>query len=144
MITITSEVPSIDVLTQFESTHPESIRWGSMYKKEYFESLNSQGFWLLEDGQYAAEIILSWNSANVLNDDSISVLPIFRGKGYGKLLTQHAIKWGKENGFELLVGAAREGASWNIIKSLGGTWTYKNKNWGQTEEDYVQFILVIN
>jgi GNAT superfamily N-acetyltransferase len=144
---IVKEIPGSEVLEEFESYHPEPIRWSLEYKKQFIGNKNTKAIYVRQpepDREYIGEILLSWNSDNVVEVCSITVKPQYRGKNYGKLLIAIAMDWARTHRFEIMMGDAREGASWNAFKYFGAWSVYRNKNWSNTGETYVHFFISLN
>lgn len=127
---------------KFEKEHPAQLRWEPSYKLYMLqEEKNFQGIWLKEKLDLIGEILLSWQSTNVLHIDSFTVLPNQRGKGLGHELIRLAIEWGTNSDYKYLTGEARKGASWKIFQNFGAIEILTYKNWENTKEDYVSFKL---
>lgn len=127
---------------KFEKEHPVSLRWDASYKLYMLqEEKNFQGIWLKEKTDLIGEVLLSWQSTNVLHIDSFTVLSNQRGKGLGHELIKLAIEWGTNSDFEFMIGEARKGASWKIFQNFGAEEILTYKNWVNTKEDYVSFKL---
>lgn len=130
---------------KFEREHPKELRWDDKYKLFMLtQEEKCQGVWLRDKtAGLVGEIILSWQSDNVLHVDSITVLPEFRRKGLATDLVNLALDWGQEMGFEWFVGEAREGSSWHVFENLGAEPVFKHKNWNGTAETYMFFKMKI-
>lgn len=127
---------------KFEKEHPKELRWDDKYKLYMFnETKNIQGIWLKDKTELIGEVILTWQSSNVLHIDSFTVVPSYRGKGVGYELIRLAIEWGTNSGYEHLKGEARKGASWNIFENFGAVPIFTYKNWNGTKEEYLSFKL---
>ena len=96
-----------------------------------------------DKNELVGEILLSWQSTNVLHIESFTVLPAHRGKGIGHDLINLAIEWGINSNFKFIIGEARMGASWKIFQNYGATPIVLHKNWNDTNEDYMSFKLEI-
>jgi GNAT superfamily N-acetyltransferase len=127
---------------KFEKEHPKELRWDDKYKLYMLqESDNTQGIWLKDKTELVGEIILTWQSKNVLHADSFTIMPSHRGQGLGHDLVKLAIEWGTNSEFEFLIGEARKGASWKILENFGATPILTYKNWAGTKEDYMSFKI---
>jgi GNAT superfamily N-acetyltransferase len=128
--------------TKFEKEHPKELRWEPGYKLYMLqEEKNFQGIWLRDKLELVGEILLSWQSTNVLRIESFTVLPSHRGKGLGHDLVKFAIEWGTNSDFKFIVGEARNGASWKIFENFGASPILLYKDWKNTKEDYMSFKL---
>ena len=127
----------------FEKEHPKELRWDDKYKLYMLlEDKHLQGIWLRDNKtELVAEMLLSWQSTNVLHIESFTVLPSHQGKGLGHDLVKLAIEWGTNSGYEFLTGEARRGASWKIFENFGASPIFLYKNWNGTKEDYMSFKL---
>lgn len=127
---------------KFEREHPKQLRWEDSYKLYMLqEEKKFQGIWLRDKTELVGEILLSWQSTNVLHIESFTVLPTHRGKGLGHDLVKFAIEWGTNSDYEFITGEARKGASWKIFENFGATPVLLYKNWNNTNEDYMSFKL---
>lgn len=127
---------------KFEREHPKEIRWDDMYKLYMLqEEKNVQGIWLRDKHELVGEILLKWQSTNVLLIESFTVLPTHRNKGLGHDLVKLAIEWGTNSDYEVITGNARKGASWKIFENFGATPILLYKNWANTDEDYISFKI---
>lgn len=128
----------------FEKEHPKQLRWDDKYKMYMLtQEQNVQGIWLRDKSVLAAEIIMSWQSDNVVHIDSFTVLPQYRGKGIGYELIQAAIDWAEEHSFQIATGEARKGPAWAILENLGARIILNYKNYRDTGEEYVLFKIEI-
>lgn len=141
MEVINSKIPANSILSRFEDQHPGDLGWDVDYKKEFIRQKNVKVFYLKINNRCIAELLISWNSENVILIDSITVFPEYRGKGYSKKLLEHCFEWALDNGFELCIGEARVGASWNAFKSFGAKSIFTHKNWCKSNENYVSFLI---
>lgn len=129
---------------QFEKEHPKQLRWDDKYKMYMLtQEQNVQGIWLKDKAGLAAEIIMSWESDNVVHIDSFTVLPQYRGKGIGYELVQASIDWAEEHSFQAAIGEARKGPAWAILENLGAKVILNYKNYRGTGEEYVLFKIEI-
>jgi ribosomal protein S18 acetylase RimI-like enzyme len=130
---------------RFEREHPKQLRWDDKYKLWMLEQNEKcQGIWLKDKTHgVVAEMIMSWESDNVLHIDSITVLPEFRRKGLATKLINLALEWGENMGYQYMVGEARKGSSWNVFENMGATPVLLHKNWNETQEDYMSFKMEI-
>lgn len=130
---------------KFEREHPKELRWDDKYKLWMLEQNDKcQGIWLKDKTHgLVGEIIVSWESDNVLHGDSITVLPDFRRKGLATQLVNLALEWGESSGFEYFIGEARKGSSWNVFENMGAVPVVLHKNWNGTGEDYMSFKMNI-
>lgn len=127
---------------KFEKEHPKELRWDDKYKLYMLQESDAiQGIWLKDKTELVGEIILTWQSKNVLNVDSFTIMPSHRGKGLGHDLFKLAIEWGTNSEFEFLIGEARKGASWKILENFGATPILTYKDWAGTKEDYMSFKI---
>jgi GNAT superfamily N-acetyltransferase len=126
----------------FEKEHPKELRWDEKYKLYMLQqNPKFQGIWFKEKGEPVAEILLSWQSDNVVHIDSFTVLPQYRGKGLGYELVFAAKEWAINEGFEVMTGEARKGTSWHIFENLGAKTIVLHKNWNDTGEEYMSFKM---
>jgi len=127
----------------FEKEHPKELRWDDKYKLYMLlEDKHLQGIWLRDNKtELVAEMLLSWQSTNVLHVESFTVLPSHQGKGLGHDLVKLAIEWGTNFGYNFLTGEARQGASWKIFENFGAVPLFTYKDWNGTKEDYISFKL---
>jgi GNAT superfamily N-acetyltransferase len=104
-----------------------------------------QGIWFRdkEKNILVAEVILTWQSSNVVHIDGFTVLPSHRGQGLGYKLIDAVIEWMINSNYNILTGEAREGASWHIFKSVGAEEILNYENWEGTDETYISFKLEI-
>jgi GNAT superfamily N-acetyltransferase len=130
---------------RFEREHPKPLRWDDKYKLWMLEQNNKcQGIWLKDKTHgLVGEMIVSWESDNVLHGDSITILPEFRRQGLATKLVNLSLEWGENMGFEYLIGEARKGSSWSVFENLGATPVVLHKNWNETGEDYMSFKMEI-
>lgn len=128
---------------KFEREHPKEIRWEPGYKLYMLEEeKNFQGIWLRNESfDLVGEILLTWNSTNIVNIESFTVLQNQQGKGLGHELVRLAIEWGTNSDFEFITGEARQGASWKIFENFGAVPLLTYKNWEGTKEEYKSFKL---
>lgn len=127
---------------KFEKEHPKELRWEPGYKSYMLqEEKNFQGIWLKDKLELVGEILLTWDSTNILHVESFTVLQSYQGKGLGHELVKLAIEWGTNSDFEFLIGEARKGASWKILENFGATPILTYKNWTGTKEDYISFKI---
>lgn len=128
----------------FEKEHPKELRWDEKYKLYMLQqNPRFQGVWFKDKSEPIAEILLSWQSDNVIHVDSLTVLPEYRGGGMSYSLILAAKEWAREDGFEVMTGEARKGASWKVFENLGARPIVLHKNWNETGEDYMAFKLEI-
>jgi predicted GNAT family acetyltransferase len=126
----------------FEREHPKPLRWDDRYKMYMLtENSNVQGIWLKEKGLLIGEIIMTWQSKNVVHVESLTVSLTHRGKGYGYDLVKSAIEWATNSDYEFMVGEARKGHSWKIFENFGAVPVLLYKDWNGTKEDYMSFKL---
>ena len=129
---------------QFEREHPKELRWDNKYKLYMLtEHETCQGMWFYEKSVLFGEIILSWQSSNVVHIDSFTVLPSHRGKGLGYEMIHSLMDWAQEMGYEYITGEARKGASWHIFENLGAASILLHKDWNKTKEDYMSFKITL-
>lgn len=130
---------------KFEREHPKPLRWDDKYKLWMLEQNDKcQGIWLRDKTQgLIGEIILSWQSDNILHGDSITVMPEFRRKGVATKLVSLALEYGENMGFEWFTGEARKGSSWTLFENMGAHPIFLHKNWNDTGEDYMSFKMEI-
>lgn len=130
---------------RFEREHPKELRWDDKYKLWMLTQPDQcQGIWLKDKTQgLVAEMILSWQSDNILHCESITVLPEFRRKGLATKLIELSLEWGENSGYEYLTGEARQGSSWNVFENLGAVPLLLHHNWNKTGEDYMSFKMKI-
>lgn len=127
---------------KFEKEHPKELRWDDGYKLYMLQEENNfQGIWLRDKSELVGEILLSWQSTNVLHIDSFTVLSSHQRKGLGHELVKLAIEWGTNSGYEFIIGEACKRTSWKIFENFGATPILLYKNWSNTKEDYVSFKL---
>lgn len=127
---------------KFEKEHPKELRWDDKYKLYMLqENDNCQGIWLKLKLDVIGEILMSWESGNVVHIEGFTILPEFRGQGYGHDLIKLAIDWATESGYEYITGEARKGASWKIFQNFGATPILTYKDWGGTKEEYISFKI---
>jgi len=130
---------------KFEREHPKQLRWDDKYKMFMLtQDEKCQGIWL-RDKQHGliAEMIVSWNSDNVLHGNSITVMPDWRRKGLATEITNITLEWAEQMGFEWFMGEARMGSSWKVFQSLGAEPIFEHKNWSGTGENYMFFKMKI-
>lgn len=129
---------------KFEREHPKPLRWDDKYKLWMFEENDHcQGIWLKDKEELVAEMIVTWQSDNVLHGESITVLPEYRRKGLATKLVQETLEWAENMGFEWFTGEAREGSSWGVFQNLGASPIFLHKNWNNTGENYMFFKIQI-
>jgi GNAT superfamily N-acetyltransferase len=130
---------------KFEREHPKELRWDDKYKMYMLTQHGKcQGVWLRDKTHgLVAEMIVSWESDNILHADGITVLPEFRRKGLATQLIEETLNWAENMGFEYLVGEARKGSSWNVFENLGASPLFEHKNWNGTGETYMFFKMNI-
>lgn len=127
---------------KFEKEHPEELRWDAKYKLYMLtEDKKIQGIWLKDKSEIIGEILLTWESSNVLHVDSITILPNYRSRGLGHDLVKLAIEWGTNSDYKYLTGEARKGASWKVFENFGAEKILEYENWGGTKETYVSFKI---
>ena len=129
---------------KFEKEHPKPLQWDLAYKLYMLEQDdNCQGIWIKEGDELVGEIILSWQSRNVLHVENFTVLPEHQGKGLGHKLVNLAIEWGVNSNYKFITGEARISASWKIFQNYGATPIILYEDWNNTKEDYMSFKLEI-
>lgn len=129
---------------QFEKEHPKQLRWDDKYKMYMLtQDQNTQGIWLKDKTGLIAEIIMSWQSDNVVHIDSFTVLPQHRKQGVGYELVKQAMDWAEEHSFQIATGEARKGAAWRILENVGASVILNYKNYRGTGEEYVFFKIEI-
>jgi GNAT superfamily N-acetyltransferase len=127
---------------KFEREHPRELRWEPGYKTYMLtEEKNFQGIWLRDKTELVGEVLLSWQSTNVLHIEKFTVLTAHQGKGLGHDLIKLAIEWGTNSDFKVLTGEARQGVSWKIFQNFGAVPILVYKNWAGTTEEYKSFKL---
>ena len=127
---------------KFEKEHPKRLRWEPGYKLYMLqEEKNFQGIWLKDKLDLVGEILLTWDSTNILNVESFTVSPSHQGKGLGHELVRLAIEWGTNSDFEFLTGEARKGPSWKIFENFGAVPMLTYKDWNGTKEEYKSFKI---
>lgn len=127
---------------KFEKEHPKELRWEPGYKLYMLqEEKNFQGIWLRDKLDLVGEILLTWDSTNILNVESFTVSPSHQGKGLGHELVRLAIEWGTNSDFEFLTGEARKGSSWKIFENFGAVPMLIYKDWNGTKEEYKSFKI---
>jgi len=127
---------------KFEREHPKELRWDDKYKLYMLqENDNCQGIWLKDKTEIIGEIIISWESSNVVYIDSFTVSSTHRGQGHGHDLIKLGINWATESGYKYITGEARKGASWKIFENFGATQILTYKDWGGTKEEYISFKI---
>lgn len=130
---------------RFEREHPKELRWDDKYKMYMLtQEEKCQGIWL-RDKQHGlvAEMIVTWESDNVLHGSSITVLPEFRRQGLATQLTEATLEWAEQMGFEWFTGDARMPSSWKVFETLGAVPVLQHKNWNGTGENYMFFKMKI-
>ncbi len=128
----------------FEQEHPKELRWDETYKLFMLEhNKECQGIWFRDKKDLIAEIILTWNSDNVVHVEGFTVLPSHRNQGIGTQIVDAALDWAKEAEYYYMIGEARKGPSWNIFRMLGAEKILVHNNWCRTGEDYISFKLNI-
>ena len=130
---------------KFEREHPKQLRWDDKYKLWMLEQNDKcQGIWLRDKTHgLVGEIIMSWQSDNVLHGESITVMPEFRRQGLATKLVQLSLDYAAEMNYEWFIGEARKGSSWNVFENLGAEPVVLHKNWNGTGEDYMSFKMKI-
>lgn len=127
---------------KFEKEHPKELRWEPGYKLYMLqEEKNFQGIWLRDKLDLVGEILLTWDSTNILNVESFTISPSHQGKGLGHELVRLAIEWGTNSDFEFLTGEARKGPSWKIFENFGAVPMLTYKDWNGTKEEYKSFKI---
>ena len=127
---------------KFEKEHPKRLRWEPGYKLYMLQEENNfQGIWLRDKLDLVGEILLTWDSTNILNVESFTVSPSHQGKGLGHELVRLAIEWGTNSDFEFLTGEARKGPSWKIFENFGAVPMLTYKDWNGTKEEYKSFKI---
>lgn len=128
----------------FEREHPRQLRWDDKYKLWMLQDNDKcQGIWLRDKDKLVAEIIMTWQSDNVLYGESITVHPDYRRQGLATKLINLTLEWGENMGFEWFMGEARQGSSWAVFENLGALPVVLHKNWSGTKEDYMLFKMQI-
>lgn len=129
---------------KFEKDHPKELRWDDKYKMYMLtQHERCQGIWLKDKDQLVGELIVSWESDNIVHGDSITVLPEYRRNGLATKLVEEMLVWAGNMGFEWFTGEARKGSSWNVFENLGAEPLFTHKNWQKTKEDYMFFKMKI-
>lgn len=127
---------------KFEKEHPKPLQWDASYKLYMLEQNdNCQGIWLKDGVELVGEIIFSWDSDNVLQGESLTVLPSHQGKGLAHQLFLLALEWGRNSDFKHYIGAARNGAAWKVVQNVGGTEVLRYINWTGTNEEYISYKI---
>ena len=128
----------------FEREHPKELRWDDKYKLWMLqENDKCQGVWLKDKERLVAELIVTWQSDNIVHGDSITVLPEYRRQGMATKIIQDSLKWAANMGFEWFVGEARKGSSWTVFENMGAQPLFLHKDWNKTGEDYMFFKMKI-
>jgi GNAT superfamily N-acetyltransferase len=129
---------------KFEREHPKQLRWEPGYKLYMLqEEKNFQGIWLKDENELVGEILLSWQSTNVLHIETFTVLPSHQGQGLGHKLVDLAIEWGINSGYKYITGEASKCASWKVFENYGATPILSYLDWSGTGEEYKSFKLEI-
>jgi GNAT superfamily N-acetyltransferase len=130
---------------KFEREHPKQLRWDDKYKLWMLEQNDKcQGIWLRDKTHgLVGEIIMSWDSDNVLHGESITVMPEFRRQGLATKLIQLSLDYAVDMKYEWFIGEARKGSSWTVFENLGAEPVLLHKNWNGTGEDYMSFKMKI-
>lgn len=129
---------------KFEKEHPRELRMDEKLKLWMLENNKQcQGIWLKDEDALVGEVILTWDSDNVLNLESLTVVPDRRRQGLGTILMDATIDWAELSGYKLIVGKARKGACWNLLENIGAVPVFKHINWKGSKEDYMFFKIEI-
>lgn len=129
---------------KFERDHPKELRWDDKYKLWMLEENDKcQGIWLRDKNKLIAEIIVTWQSENVIHGESITVIPEYRRQGLATKLVNLTLDWGENMGFKWFIGEARKGNSWHVFENLGAQPILTYENWNRTGEDYMFFKMEI-
>lgn len=144
-MTLVYKLKDYSATFKFEKERPREIRWDEKLKLWMLEEhKRCQGIWMKEqDGTLVGEIILTWESSNVVNLENLTVIPTHRRQGIGTKLVDAAIDWAEMSGYKLLAGEARMGASWSLLENIGAHPLFKYENWNGTNEDYMLFKIEI-
>lgn len=127
---------------KFEKEHPKELRWDDRYKLYMLqESDKCQGIWLKDKNDLIAEMLVTWNSKNVVHINGFTVMPSHRGKGVGHDLLKVTIEWATASDYQFMTGEARTGASWKVFQNFGAVPVLTYKDWGGTKEEYISFKI---
>lgn len=124
----------------------EKICFSTPWSLESFQkdltNENAIYFCLENDGKVIGYVGM-WQSFDEGNINNIAVLPQYRRKGYGKLLLEHLITYGKENKLSCLtleVRESNEGAR-NLYRTVGFLEVGRRKKYYERSEDAILMTL---
>ena len=103
---------------------------------------NAVYFCLEDDGKVIGYVGM-WQSFDEGNINNIAVLPDYRRKGYGKLLLEHLISYGKEQRLSFLTLEVRESnaGARALYQSVGFLEAGRRKKYYERREDAILMTL---
>lgn len=103
---------------------------------------NAVYFCLEDDGKVIGYVGM-WQSFDEGNINNIAVLPQYRRKGYGKLLLEHLIAYGKEHKLSFLTLEVRESnmGARALYQSVGFLEAGRRKKYYERHEDAILMTL---
>lgn len=126
--------------------HIEQVCFFQPWSKEAFQkdldNENAVYVCLEEDGRVIGYVGM-WNSLGEGNINNIAVLPEYRRKGYGRLLLEALIAYGKEHNLSFLtleVRESNEGAI-SLYRSMGFLPVGRRKKYYERTEDAILMTL---
>jgi GNAT superfamily N-acetyltransferase len=156
-IKFTPEVSVEDSLI-FESIYPENLQWdlegkqelkddgveflymieeetGNLIGEAYYIPLDGMKNWPPDEEQ-AEDGLDDWYGKNCMYAFSTTILPEYQGKGYGKILKAYCLGMWKAQGYDYVLGHARDGASLKLQLFFGAKVIDNFHNWFGTNETY--------
>lgn len=145
----------------FESVYPEALQLDVSEKKDLWDATGSIFVWLFLNGELAGEsygVPLSScgepiEGLRTVSDSerrsgiycySNTILPQFQKQGLGATLKAYWLGLAAGNGFEVVYGHARPGASQAVNAKFGAIFVGDFPDWYGTGETYKMYRLVLN
>ncbi len=141
----------------FEPVYPENLQMTLAAKRSLLRAPGVVKVWMYVDGALAGEAygvpMESYaddmpGAELVVDDLSISlycfsntVLPAFQGRGLGDTLKAHWLGMAREQGFRVIYGHARPGASQGLNAKYGAKFLGDFPDWYGTGETYKLYRL---
>ena len=158
-ITFKYDVP-LDQTMAFEPIYPVSLQLDISAKKDIRDSPGSIFVWMFADEElvgesYGIPVVSSDEPIEGLSDlsdvqrksaiycYSNTILPASQGQGLGAILKAHWLGWAAAQGFSIVYGHARPGASQHLNAKFGAVFIRDFPDWYGTGEEYKLYRLTL-
>lgn len=124
----------------------EQVCFSSPWSKDAFlKELENENavYFCIEDDDTVIGYVGMWNILGEGNINNIAVLPEYRRKGYGKLLLESLIAYGKENNLSFLTLEVRESnqGAISLYRAMGFVEVGRRKKYYERTEDAILMTL---